>query len=33
MLDPAQREHFEERGYVRLPGVFSRDAAAAMEQR
>jgi len=33
MLTPSQREHFEARGFVRLPGVFSRDAAAAMEQR
>lgn len=33
MLDPSQREHFAARGFVRLPGVFSRDAAAAMEQR
>jgi hypothetical protein len=33
MLSPRQREHFAERGFVRLPGVFSRDAAAAMEQR
>ena len=33
MLTPRQREHFAERGFVRLPGVFSRDAAAAMERR
>ena len=33
MLDPSQREHFAAHGFVRLPGVFSRDAAAAMEQR
>ena len=33
MLSPAEREHFTERGFVRLPGVFSREAAATMEQR
>ena len=33
MLTPSQREHFAARGFVRLPGVFSRVAAAAMEQR
>ena len=33
MLSPAQREHFAERGFVRVPGAFPRDAAAAMEQR
>jgi hypothetical protein len=32
-MTEGQREHFAARGFVRLPGVFSRDAAAAMEQR
>ena len=32
-MTESQREHFAARGFVRLPGVFSRDAAAAMEQR
>jgi hypothetical protein len=33
MLTPGQRSEFEERGFVRLRGVFSPAEAAAMEER
>ena len=33
MLTQAQREEFDERGFVRLAGAFPADAAAAMEDR
>ena len=33
MLTPEQRSEFDERGFVRLRGVFSRTEAAAMEER
>lgn len=33
MLTPAQREEFDERGFVQLAGAFPADAAAAMEDR
>lgn len=33
MLTPEQRSEFAERGFVRLHGAFSREEAAAMEQR
>lgn len=33
MLTPEQRAEFDERGFVRLPGAFSREEAAAMEDR
>jgi Phytanoyl-CoA dioxygenase (PhyH) len=33
MLTAAQHAEFEERGFVRIPGAFSREQAAAMESR
>ncbi len=33
MLTAEQREAFDERGFIRIPAAFSREAAAAMEDR